>query len=191
MVQTTVSNEQHKRLHPHKFTLWVAMASMIMMFAGLTSAFIVKSNLTGWRTIELPKIFWISTAVILASSVTMQMAIKAFKGREMQRYRTLMIVTFTLGVLFLICQVLGFGELWNNNVRFKGSSGAGQFFYAIAGLHALHVIGGVVALTVMAIRSFAGKVKLYSAVPVEVMGMYWHFVDILWLYLLIFFIIVG
>lgn len=191
MVQSTVSNEQHKRLHPHKFTLWVAMASIIMMFAGLTSAFIVKSNLTGWRTIELPKIFWISTGVILLSSLTVQMATKAFKAREMSRYRGLIAATFILGIGFVICQIIGFGELWAHNVRFKGSSGAGQFFYAIAGLHAVHVIGGVVALLIMLVKSFTGKVKLYSAIPVEVMGMYWHFVDILWLYLLIFFIIVG
>ena len=192
MVQTTiVSNEQHKRLHPHKFTLWVAIASMVMAFAGLTSAFIVKSNLTGWRTIEIPTIFWVSTIVILASSVTMQMATKAFKSREMQRYRTLMVTTFVLGLAFVICQIVGFRELWDQNIRFKGSSGAGQFFYAITGLHALHVLGGIVALIVMAVKSFIGKTKLYSAVPVEVMGMYWHFVDLLWLYLLIFFIIVG
>lgn len=186
-----VSNEQHKRVHPHKFTLWVAIASIIMMFAGLTSAFIVKSNLTGWRTMVLPKIFWVSTIVILVSSVTMQMAIKAFKGREMQRYRSLMGLTAALGLTFVICQVVGFGDLWDQNIRFKGSSGAGQFFYAIAGLHGLHILGGVVALIVMVIRSLAGKSKLYSAVPAEVMGMYWHFVDLLWLYLLIFFIIVG
>lgn len=191
MVQTSVGNEQHKRLHPHKFTLWVAMASMIMMFAGLTSAFIVKSSLTGWRTIKLPRVFWVSTAFILVSSITIQMAVKAFKGREMQRYRTLMGVTFVLGVAFVVCQIMGFSELWNQNVRFKGSSGAGQFFYAIAGLHALHVIGGMVALLIMVVRSLAGKTKLYSAVPVEVMSIYWHFVDLLWLYLLIFFIIVG
>lgn len=186
-----VSNEQHKRVHPHKFTLWVAIASIIMMFAGLTSAFIVKSNLTGWRTIELPNIFWVSTVVILASSLTMQMAIKAFKAREMRRYRSLMGVTVVLGLAFVVCQVMGFGALWDQNIRFKGSSGAGQFFYAIAGLHGLHVLGGVVALIVMVVRSLIGKTKLYSAVPAEVMGMYWHFVDLLWLYLLIFFIIVG
>ncbi|HMR82615.1 MAG TPA: cytochrome c oxidase subunit 3, partial [Niabella sp.] len=109
----------------------------------------------------------------------------------MQRYRTLMGVTFVLGIAFVVCQIMGFSELWNQNVRFKGSSGAGQFFYAIAGLHALHVIGGMVALLVMVVKSLAGKIKLYSAVPVEVMSIYWHFVDLLWLYLLIFFIIVG
>lgn len=186
-----VSADQNKRIHPHKFTLWVAMASMLMMFAGLTSAFIVKSNLTGWRTIELPKIFWVSTAVMLLSSVTVQVAVKTFKARNMQRYRTMMAITFALGLVFVVCQILGFLELWDQNVRFKGSSGAGQFLYAIAGLHALHVIGGVVALTVMVIRSLTGRLKLYSAIPVEVMAMYWHFVDLLWVYLLVFFIIVG
>lgn len=186
-----VSNEQHSRLHPHKFTLWVTMASMIMMFAGLTSAFIVKSGLTGWRTIELPKVFWISTLAILVSSVTIQLAAKAFKNRNMGSYRRLIGVTLCLGILFLICQVFGFSELWNANIRFKGSSGAGQFFYAIAGLHALHVIGGIVAMSIMLIRSLTGRVKNYSKIPIEVMGMYWHFVDFLWLYLLIFFLIVG
>lgn len=186
-----VNDLQSKRLHPHKFTLWVAMASIIMMFAGLTSAFIVKSNLTGWRTIVLPKIFWVSTIVILISSLTVQLAVKSFKNRKMQSYRLLMVVTLLLGLAFVASQFLGFTELWNQNIRFKGSSGAGQFLYAIAGLHALHVMGGVVALAVMVIKSLVGKTKMYSAVPSEVMAMYWHFVDLLWLYLLIFFLIVG
>lgn len=190
MIQT-VSSDQHKRLHPHKFTLWVAMASIVMMFAGLTSAFIVKSNLSGWRTVELPQIFWVSTGVIVLSSVSIQMAVKAFKQRKMQTYRALLITTFILGIVFVICQILGFSELWSHNIRFRGSSGAGQFFYAIAGLHALHVLGGIVVLSVMFVKSISGKTKIYSAIPVEVMATYWHFIDVLWLYLLIFFIIVG
>jgi len=186
-----VSEEQHSRLHPHKFTLWVTMASMIMMFAGLTSAFIVKSGLTGWRTVDLPKVFWVSTVAILVSSVTIQVAVKAFKNRNMQQYRKLIAVTLVLGVSFLVCQIIGFSELWDANIRFKGSSGAGQFFYAIAGLHALHVVGGIVALAIMLTRSLTGRTKTYSSTSIEVMGMYWHFVDFLWLYLLIFFLIVG
>ena len=187
-----VSNQQHNnKVHPHKFTLWVAMASMVMMFAGLTSAFIVKSNLTGWRTIQLPQIFWISTAIILVSSVTIQMAVKAFKSSDLNKYRVLMIATFILGIVFVVSQIYGFGQLWDQNIRFKGSSGAGQFFYAITGLHALHVIGGIVALIVMVVTSVFKKPKLENAVSIEVMSMYWHFVDLLWLYLLVFFIIVG
>lgn len=180
-----------RKMHPHKFTLWVAIASILMMFAGLTSAFIVKSNLVGWRTVTMPDIFWISTGVIVASSITMQMAVRAFRQRAMQQYRLLTAVTVLLGLGFVVLQYMGFHELWENNIRFIGASGAGQFLYVIFGLHAIHVIGGVVALVVMFMKAFFGRVKQYSAVPVEVMATYWHFVDILWLYLLVFFLIVG
>ena len=76
-----------KKIHPHKFTLWVAIGSIIMMFAGLTSAYIVKSNQAGWQAIEMPTVFWYSTATILASSLLMQMALRSFKQREMNQYR--------------------------------------------------------------------------------------------------------
>lgn len=186
-----VSTQQQKqRLHPHKFTLWVAIASILMMFAGLTSAFIVKSNQAGWQDVVMPKFFWYSTGVILLSSLTVQMALRAFRQREMSQYRTLIGVTVVLGLLFVMLQWLGFQELWAQKITFKGSS-AGQFLYVIFGLHGLHVIGGIITLIVMFMKAFFGKIKLYSAVPVEVVATYWHFVDILWLYLLIFFLIVG
>lgn len=180
-----VSNQQRKRIHPHKFTLWVAIGSIVMMFAGLTSAFIVKSNQTNWVPVEIPKVFWISTAVIIISSLTVQMALRSFKQREMNQYRGLIGLTVLLGVAFIVLQWLGFQDLWAQRVTFKGA-GAGQFLYVIFGLHAIHVIGGVIALIVMFIKAFAGSVKLYSSVPVEVAAIYWHFVDVLWIYLLIF-----
>lgn len=191
MSTSIVSGSQHNRLHPHKFALWVAIASILMMFAGLTSAFIVKSNQTGWRSFVLPRIFWFSTVVIMVSSITMQVAVKAFKNRNMQQYRAMLGVTFILGISFVISQILGFTELWAHNVQFKGASGAGQFFYAIAGLHAVHVIGGVVALLIIFFKSIIGRTKAYNPIPVEVMSTYWHFVDGLWLYLMIFFLILG
>ncbi|HZI52249.1 MAG TPA: cytochrome c oxidase subunit 3, partial [Chitinophagaceae bacterium] len=95
-------------------------------------------------------------------------------------------------IVFVALQWLGFSELWEQQkVTFKGSSGAGQFLYVIFGLHALHVVGGIIALIVLFARAFLGNVKSYSSVPVEVAATYWHFVDILWLYLLIFFIVIG
>lgn len=178
------------RIHPHKFTMWVAIGSIIMMFAGLTSAFIVKSSQASWQLVKLPMEFWYSTAVILISSITMQMALRAFKQREMSRYRSLVITTTILGILFVVLQWVGFQWLWSKGVRLTGS-GAGQFLYVIAGLHALHVIGGVVALVVRVIKAFIGSTRSYNSVPVEVVSTYWHFVDILWLYLLIFFIWLG
>lgn len=187
-----VMNQQRNKIHPHKFTLWVAIASILMMFAGLTSAFIVKSNLVGWKQIEMPNVFWISTAVMLASSITIQMSVRSFRQREMRNYRILLGVTFLLGIVFVVLQWLGFTDLWEQQkITFKGASGAGQFLYVIFGLHALHVIGGVVTLIVLFLKAFFGSVKTYSAVPIEVASTYWHFVDILWLYLLIFFIAIG
>ena len=183
--------QQRKRIHPHKFTLWVAIGSIIMMFAGLTSAYIVKSNQAGWQSVGMPQVFWYSTATIIISSLVMQMALRSFKQREMNRYRLLIATTLVLGVTFVILQGVGFLQLWNSGVQFKGSSGGGQFLYVIAGLHALHVLGGVIALMVMFVKAFLGRTKLYGSVPVEVMATYWHFVDLLWIYLLVFFIWMG
>ena len=186
----SVSAEQKKRMHPHKFTLWVAIGSIVMMFAGLTSAFIVKSNQVNWKSVGLPRVFWVSTAVILLSSVLIQWALRSFKQREMNRYRLLLGLTALLGVLFVWLQWMGFRELWEQQVTFKGA-GAGQFLYVIFGLHALHVIGGIIVLAVMFLRSVTGRSKLYSAVPLEVAATYWHFVDALWIYLILFFILIG
>ncbi|MEQ1678364.1 MAG: cytochrome c oxidase subunit 3 [Chitinophagaceae bacterium] len=185
-----VSMETKKKMHPHKFTLWVAIASIVMMFAGLTSAFIVKSNQVNWKPVALPKVFWISTVAIVLSSLTIQMALRSFKQREMSQYRMLIGVTLLLGVTFVILQWMGFNALWEQQITFKGS-GAGQFLYVIFGLHGLHVIGGVITLSVMFVKAFTGSTKLYSSVPVEVAATYWHFVDLLWIYLLLFFLIIG
>ena len=185
-----VSNQQRQKIHPHKFVMWVAIASILMMFAWLTSAYIVKSNQASWQEIVMPKIFWVSTAVILLSSLTVQMALRSFKQREMKQYRMLIGITFVLGISFVLLQWTGFMQLWNQRVTFKGS-GAGQFLYVIFGLHAVHVLGGIIALMVMFMKAFFGKTKLYSSVPVEIAATYWHFVDALWIYLFVFFLWIG
>jgi len=178
---------QRNRIHPHKFTLWVAIGSMIMMFAGLTSAYIVKRDQPNWTSFEMPTIFWYSTAAILLSSLTIQLAVRNFKEREMRRYRILMMVTMVLGLTFVYCQYTGFKALWNQGINFRGS-GAGQFLYVIAGLHAVHLLGGIIVLAVQWFRSQRKKVRSYSAIPVEIAATYWHFVDLLWVYLFVFFL---
>jgi len=183
-----VSMQQRKKIHPHKFTLWIAIGSIIMMFAGLTSAYIVKSNQASWQEVKTPQVFWYSTAAILLSSLTIQMALRSFKQREMNRYRQLMAVTTILGIVFIALQWNGFIQLWNSGIQFKGVAGAGQFLYVIFGLHALHVLGGAIALLVMFIKAFFGQTKTYGSIGIEVMATYWHFVDILWIYLFVFFI---
>ena len=180
---------QQKKIHPHKFTLWVALGSIIMMFAGLTSAYIVKRNQDGWQSFELPRLFWYSTFVILLSSVTIQMALRSFQEREMGRYRLMITITAGLGFLFVTLQILGFMAFEAAGMKMigMGSSPSYSFILAIGGLHAAHVLGGVIALLVMFFRAFSKRSRSYNSVPIEIVATYWHFVDVLWIYLFIFF----
>lgn len=191
MITEFVSKEQKQRIHPHKFTLWVAIGSIVMMFAGLTSAYIVKSNQASWQEIKTPQVFLFSTVAILLSSLTIQMALRSFKQREMGLYRLLMLITVILGTAFVVLQCMGFNELWNSGIQFKGVAGAGQFLYVIFSLHALHAVGGVIALLVMFAKAFFGRTKIYGSTGIEIAAMYWHFVDVLWIYLLVFFLWIG
>jgi cytochrome c oxidase subunit 3 len=181
--------DQNKKIHPHKFILWVAIGAIVMMFAGLTSAYIVKREQPGWTTYTTPLAFYYSTAVILISSLTMFLAGKSFTERRMIRYRKMLAATLILGLVFILLQWLGFRHLWVTGTTLHGS-GAGQFLYIIAGLHALHVFGGIIALFVMWLRARNVRIRSYNMVPVDVVSTYWHFVDLLWIYLFIFFLMV-
>jgi cytochrome c oxidase subunit 3 len=170
--------------------MWVAIGSICMMFAGLTSAYIVNKSQDNVLDVLLPHSFWWSTAIILLSSATMQIAVKSVKAREMQRYRTYLGITALLGVAFALMQWYGFKILGKEGVLLigKNSNPGASFLLVIIGLHALHVLGGVIGLLVMYIKVYFSKIRNYSAVPAEVVATYWHFVDILWIYLLLFLI---
>ena len=185
-----INEPQVKRIHPHKFTMWIAMGSICMMFAGFTSAYIVKKNQSNFLEFSLPIIFWYSTAVILLSSLTIQLAVKSFKARERKQYKTLITITAFLGVLFAALQVFGFRDLESHGIYLIGpnSNAAASFILIIVGMHALHVLACVVALLTLFVRAFASRTKNYSVTPIEIVSTYWHFVDILWIYLLIFFV---
>ena len=180
--------EQKKKIHPYKFTLWVGMGSIVMMFAGFTSAYIVKRNQVNWQGFDLPVVFWYSTGLIILSSVTMQAALGSFRQRRIAAYRQLMILTAILAIGFIALQFSGFSILNKSGVKLlgQGSNVAGSFLAVIAGTHILHVFGGIVAIIIMLIRALRKHVRNYNVVPVEVLTSYWHFVDILWIYLFIF-----
>jgi cytochrome c oxidase subunit 3 len=186
---SAVTMEQRKKIHPHKFTLWVGIGSLLMMFAGLTSAYIVKRNQANWQTFELPQLFWYSTVAIVLSSVTIFLAEKAFKQREMKKYRSLLSATVILGVLFIVLQSLGFQQLWEKGITLQASVSY-SFLYVIVGLHAAHVLGGILALILLFAKAFSTKTRNYNSVPVDLVSTYWHFVDILWVYLLIFLLMI-
>lgn len=176
---------QRNKIHPHKYSLWIAMGSITMMFIGFTSAYVVKRAQANWYSFALPHIFLVSTAIILLSSLTVQLAVKQFKARHMTNYKRLITLTAILGLAFVACQWFGFRQMTANGLVLNGPASV-SFIYVIAGVHLLHVLGGVVALFIMFGRAFRTRVRTYSPVPIEVAATYWHFVDGLWIYLLIF-----
>jgi len=189
-----------RRVHPHKFALWLAMGSIAMMFAGLTSAYIVRQSQGNWRMFHLPIVFWISTAVILISSVTVHLGVRAFKQRQMLRYRALITTTLALGLLFGILQSVGFWQLYHvpqetilegqklvETIRVSGNPSE-SFLFIITGLHLAHILGGIIALLLVFLMAYRRRVKVYNATGLEIVAAYWHFVDVLWLYLFIFFL---
>ena len=181
---------QRQKIHPHKFIMWIAIASICMMFAGWTSAFVVRKAQGNWMIFTLPLSFWISTLVVLTSSLTMHFSIKAFKERNMSRYKSLISLTAVLGVLFMVLQFMGFYEMHKAGISLasNGEGVSGSFIYVISAVHLLHMLGGVIALIIVfATVNFRKRTKIYSSTSLEILGTYWHFVDVLWIYLFLFF----
>jgi cytochrome c oxidase subunit III len=197
------TTDQRKKLHPHKFAMWLAMGSIAMMFAGLTSAYVVKQSAGNWRTFHLPPIFYISTIIIILSSLTIVLGLKAFKRREIVSYKRLMMTTLILGVIFIALQFLGFYELYatpqqvilNGQAENKylpvtiPGNPSESFLFVIAGLHLVHILGGIIALAIVYFKAINKRVKVYSSTGLEIVASYWHFVDVLWIYLFIFFLV--
>ncbi len=195
-------SESKRKIHPQKFMMWLAIGSMAMAFAGLTSGFMVRKAQDNWRYFQLPVAFWFSTIAVVLSSVTMILGVKAFKERQMPRFRVLISVTLVLGIIFGLLQYAGFYDLYHHaqqiridgetlkqsaTVRVDGNPSE-SFLFVIAGLHLAHMAGGVIALAIVFLRAFSKKVKIYNATGLEIAATYWHFVDILWVYLFVFFL---
>lgn len=175
------------RIHPLKFALWLSMGSMMMMFAGLTSGYVVRRAQGNWLEFELPNIFFVSTVVLLLSSIVLHYSFEAFKRGEQARYKSALLIAFAMGIGFLVLQGLGWNELYSIGVDLRGNP-AGSFLYILTGVHALHIIGGIVALLIGVLIAFTREYKLTERrkINFELTLQYWHFVDLLWVYLLIF-----
>ena len=190
---STLTTNEPQRIHPHRFIMWIAIGSIVMMFAGMTSAYIVKKNQGNWLAFELPVVFWYSTAVILASSITLYLANVALKAGKLIPYKLLITITSILGVLFVKMQWTGFQDLEMRGIALIGtqSNSSSSFLFIITGMHMLHVLGGVIALIIMFFRSFWLQNGQTNPVPVQIVATYWHFVDVLWIYLFIFYQLIA
>ena len=177
------------KIHPYKFMLWLGCASITMMFAAWTSAYLVRHAAGNWLEFKLPTIFFFNTLVLLASSATLQLSFNAFKKRKELVYKSLLIVTFFLGITFICLQYVGWNELYNMGVPFRKNP-SGDFLYTLTGFHVAHLIAGLAILVLAIIHAFSLPFKPTQKreLRFELTVTYWHFVDFLWVYLLLFLI---
>ncbi len=191
--------------------LWLGIVSIVMLFGGLTSAYIVRQGEGKWVEFALPQLFKLSSVIIVLSSLSMQWGLSAIKKDKIKILKTALFITFLLGLGFIVSQYYAWSELYHNGIVFTGRisdiktdyqyipSGketvaevsdagnvAGSFLYVLTGLHVMHLIVGVIALIIVFSRALLGKYTLTNYNGVKMCAIYWHFLGGLWLYLFFF-----
>jgi cytochrome c oxidase subunit III len=178
--------ERPRRWKPSPKRYYTGMAlgivSILMFFMALASAFLVRRGSGNWIPVHIPTLMWINTAVLLASSATLEMARHRLAQGRISAYRNLWLLTTALGVGFLAGQIVAWRQLVAEGI-YLASNPASSFFYIFTGAHALHLFGGVAALIFVATRNF-NQAQVTRSVAAEVTSYYWHFMDALWLFLL-------
>ncbi len=169
--------------------LWVSMISMVMFFAGLTSAYVISMKRDDWVSFDLPDAFFISTFLIVASSITLFLSQKFLKQNKRQLSLILVVVTLLLGVGFVWQQYVGFNQLRSVGLFFTGpeSTVSTSFIIGITFMHVLHLLAGIIVLLVVIYNHFKYKYNPKDMLGFELGAIFWHFVDVLWIYLFFFF----
>ena len=180
---------EEKNKRAKKMMLWFGIISLIMSFAGLTSAFIVSSSREDWlQDFVLPEAFTISLVLIIVSSITFILAKKALKSNNRKATTIFLLITLTLGIGFIISQFLGFSQIIESGYNFTGptSNITMSYIYIIAVAHIAHVIVGLISLIVVIYNHFKQRYNSQNMLGLELAATFWHFVDILWVYLFFF-----
>jgi cytochrome c oxidase subunit 3 len=185
----TQGSSQEKQKRAKKMMLWFGIVSLIMSFAGLTSAFIVSSSREDWlANFVLPNSFTYSTLIILLSSIFLYAAKKSLKKNQVTTTTSLLIGVLVLGIAFIYSQIQGFNQIIDSGYNFTGptSNITMSYIYIIAVVHIIHVLAGIICLIVVIINQLNKKYSSENTLGFDLASTFWHFVDILWLYLFFF-----
>ena len=177
-------NDRAKRM-----MLWFGIASMVMSFAGLTSAVLVSRKREDWlEDFVMPDAFLISCVLIVISSITFILAKKAIRANNRSLTTVMLLLTFALGMVFIYSQLQGFDEIIASGYNFTGptSNVTMSFIYVIAAVHILHVVAGMISIMVVIYNHFKQKYNSENLLGLSLSATFWHFVDILWLFLFVF-----
>ena len=185
----TAAEQKSRSARSYKLILLFAIISMTMMFAGLTSAFVVSKSRADWlKDFQLPTAFFYSTIAIVGCSVTFHLAKKAIQKNNQSSTTMFLLATLALGIMFVILQFVGFGQIVNNGYYFtgRGSSITTTFLYIVTVVHLIHLAGGIISLLIIIYNHFKQKYNSSQTLGIELGVMYWNFLDLLWVYLFLF-----
>ncbi len=186
----SVQEEKERKAKSYKMLLWFAMISIVMVFAGLTSAFVISKSRPDWVSdLIVPNAFVVSTVVLLVSSVTFHLAKLSIRKDDRSKTTLFLLITLALAIVFIVCQFKGFNELFANGFVPTGSTGTitVSFLYAFVIMHIAHLVGGTIALLIIIYNHFKQKYNSTQTLGIELGAMFWHFLDFLWVYLFLFF----
>lgn len=187
MVSTIPIEEQKViREKTAKPLLWIAMAGMSMIFISLTSAYIVRQADSDWLTLELPSVFYISTAIIIVSSITLWFADISAKKNNQLGIKLGLGLTFLLSLAFVVSQFAAYGALVDNGMNLVGSGIASSFLYILTFVHLAHVFGGNITLLITFSQSIRNKYSASDKLGIELASWYWHYLTGVWMFLLFF-----
>lgn len=184
------------RKDPYLFMLYLGFGGSSLVFILFSALYTIRKGTPGWLSFNIPSIFWISTCLIILSSLALHFANKAFTSDRFTQYKWLLALTLDIGILFIITQIIGWRTLLNEGIALNKST-AGAFLYIISGLHLLHVLGGLIFLCILLVQALKRNTYIdsfiYSVNPpnqsrLRLITQYWHFVDILWVLLFVFFL---
>ena len=177
----------------HRIGMWVGLASVAMLFTALTSAYVVRAGWgSDWRPVRAPTFVWVSTTLILASSLFVELARRAARRGEGRGARRHLFATLLLGHGFLCAQLLAWRQLASQGIYLRTNPHS-SFFYVLTGLHGVHVLGGLAGLGYLLLRlrraeprtAEGAAVSIRQPSAVEAAALYWHFMDGLWVYLVL------
>jgi len=185
----TQETRSYKIGRAKKMMLWFGIASMVMMFAGITSAYVVSKNRPDWISdFELPETLYWSTLVIIVSSITFMLAKRAILKENRSQATALLLTTLALGILFVDLQFRSFSEIIASGYYFTGSESTitTSFIYVVVLLHLAHLAAGLIVLLVVIYNHFKQRYKKGQMLGIELGVTFWHFLDALWVYLFVF-----
>jgi cytochrome c oxidase subunit 3 len=162
--------------------VWILLTAILMLFAGLSSAYIVLRGGPAWQNIELPSLLWPNSVILLMSSVAIEISRRAIRRGDTPGMRGWLAVSGLLGLAFLAGQLAAWRQLVNAGVYLPSTLQSG-FFYILTGLHGLHLLGGVIALSWVLSKALKGRLSPTNHEPLNLCALYWHVMDALWIYL--------